>query len=146
MDISFTCHSCNQALEADDGMSGSQIACPSCGTVITVPGASDSSRGAGFGRKLTMAAVQAPPSASIAKGRSALEVQAKAAIRVRLRTIRRADCIMNGKDRFDETVSELLQSLGEGHLISVHPIHYTQIDPDSKQPVADYGVMVVYRS
>jgi len=52
----------------------------------------------------------------------ALEVAAKEAIKLRVKTIRHSDCVEVGKDHFDEVVTKFLEKIGETHLVSITPI------------------------
>jgi phage FluMu protein Com len=36
-DFKFSCPTCGQHLKCDEGLSGRQISCPKCKTVVTVP-------------------------------------------------------------------------------------------------------------
>ncbi|MEW6302163.1 MAG: hypothetical protein AB1705_01745 [Verrucomicrobiota bacterium] len=141
MDINFTCPNCSQLLTADDSMIGAEIACPSCNETIIVqagPG--------GSGGKLTVPSGGKASEELIKKPNRPMEAVAKASIKLLQRTILRNECVVEGKDRFDQTVTEFLSSLGEGHFVSLHPIQYTRVDAETKQPVIDYGVIIVYKS
>ena len=59
-----------------------------------------------------------------------------------IRTFRNKDCIVQGQNRFDETVSSFLGNIGKDNVICVSPINYT--DPQDKSP--DYGVVVYYQN
>ena len=59
-----------------------------------------------------------------------------------IRTFRRIDCIHQGKDCFDDTVSEFLGEIGKENIISVTPVTYMEkIDK-----CADYGVVIYYNT
>ena len=166
MDIVFNCPNCEQELAVDQTGAGSQIECPSCGETITIP--------AGIGKVTTGALPVAPPAAApsaiassaaarvemhlkvpvhdkpaeslIAKPKPPLEsVQKGAGKRLRIRTIRRAACIENGHDHFDERVSEFLHEVGEPNIISTHIVSYEQFDVGIQKIMTDYGMLVVYR-
>ncbi len=138
-------------------MAGDDIACPSCGTVMRVPEApaaetvveepiSTPSSGAPRQKiQLNAAANTAAGDALIQKPIKPLEAAAKAAIRMYVKTFRHGDYLAGGKNGFDETVSKFLQDVGEPHLMSIHPIHYSRMDSESKQVMEDYGVVIVYR-
>jgi hypothetical protein len=51
----------------------------------------------------------------------------------------------SSKDKFDQVVSDLLQKIGEKHLIALYPVSYSHVDPVSQKLVEDYGVMVYFR-
>jgi hypothetical protein len=59
-----------------------------------------------------------------------------------IRTFRNKECIVQGQNRFDETVSSFLGKIGKDNVICVSPINYT--DPQDKSP--DYGVVVYYQN
>jgi hypothetical protein len=81
----------------------------------------------------------------IEKARPPLEVAAQGDKKIRVKTIRRTDCVEVGRDRFDEIVSEFLQNVGESSIISITPIAYTHLDLGSRQLMTDFGVMMVYK-
>ena len=59
-----------------------------------------------------------------------------------IRTFRRIDCIHQGKDCFDDTVSEFLGEIGKENIISVTPVTYMEkIDK-----CTDYGVVIYYNT
>jgi len=64
---------------------------------------------------------------------------------VAVRTIRRIDCMEVGKDHFDERVTEFLNEITHERVISIQSISYTAMDLATKQPMVDYGVMIVFR-
>jgi len=57
-----------------------------------------------------------------------------------IRTFRRLDCIVRGKNKFDDMVSEFLGEVGRENVISVTPITYTE----KSENVTDYGVIIYY--
>jgi hypothetical protein len=64
---------------------------------------------------------------------------------MRVKCIRRTDCVEVGKDHFDEVVSKALQTIGETNVISINTIMYTHVDMGSRQILTDYGVLIVYK-
>ena len=169
MDIVFNCPNCDQQLAVDHSGAGTQIECPSCGDSITIP-ASDKMT---TGSVPTVTSAPAPlvsaintsaaakvslhlkvpvhdkpmESLIIDKPKPPLEVVQKGAgKRLRVRSIRRANCIESGHDKFDETVSAFLSEVGETNLIGVHPINYEHFDVGIQIIMTDYGVIVIYRS
>ena len=166
MDIVFNCPNCEQELAVDQTGAGSQIDCPACGEKITIP--------AGSGKVTTGSLPVAPPTAApsaiatsaaakvemhlkvpvhdkpaeslIAKAKPPLDVVQKGAgKRLRIRTIRRAACIENGHDLFDDKVSAFLHEVGESNLVSTHVVVYEQFDVGIQKIMTDYGLLVVYR-
>ena len=59
-----------------------------------------------------------------------------------IRTFRNKECIVQGQNRFDDTVSAFLGEIGKDNVICVSPINYT--DPQDKCP--DYGVVVYFHN
>ena len=65
---------------------------------------------------------------------------------ITVKTIRHGDCVEVGKDRFDETVTGFLNQVGEENVVSITTFTYSHIDLATRQPLQDYGVMVVYKA
>lgn len=155
MDILFSCPNCKQQLEADAGSAGSEIQCPSCATPLTIPEASPNLVRTGNAMASSAAAKEehhfqvplheGPSEVLIKKAKPPLEIAAKGDKIIRVKTIRRTDCVEVGRDRFDETVTELLNKIGESNIISITPITYTHIDLGSRQLMTDFGVLIVFR-
>lgn len=155
----------------DQSGAGSEIECPSCGETITIPAAS----GPGAGKVTTgqLPPAVPPPSAPsainssaaakmelhlkvpvrdkpaeplIGKAKPPLEaVQKGAGRQLRIRTIRRAACIENGHDLFDDKVSAFIQEVGESNILSTHVVSYEQFDVGVQKIMTDYGLMIIYR-
>jgi predicted RNA-binding Zn-ribbon protein involved in translation (DUF1610 family) len=86
-----------------------------------------------------------PAESLIQKPNKPLEVAAKdTEKKIRTKTIRHTDCIEVGKDRYDELLSEFLQTVGRDNIINISPINYTHIDMGSRQLMSEYGVTVIY--
>lgn len=141
-DINFNCPSCRQELTADAAMVGQEITCPTCNEMIIIQ---DQSGLRASGARLVVPSVGTGADDLIGKPNRPLEAAAKAAIRMRFKTIRHHEHVKDGKDGFDEVVTKFLDSVGEPHVVSVEPIQYTHIDNEGKQPMIDYGVMIVYK-
>ena len=166
MDIVFNCPNCDQELAVDQSGAGTQIECPACNAAITIPATGKVTTGP------LPSVTPPPPSTSsptppaqkkpelhlkvpvrdkpgevlIDKPKPPLEVVQKGAgKRLRIQTIRRAQCSESGHDHFDEKVSEFLNSVGETNLIGVHTITYEQFDVGTQKVMTDYGVLIVYR-
>jgi DNA-directed RNA polymerase subunit RPC12/RpoP len=165
MDIVFNCPNCEQELAVDQSGAGSQIECPSCGETIAIPS----------GGKVTTSSLPAPPppanSASINTSAAAKvelhlkvpvhdkpaesligkpkppldSVQKGAGKRLRIRTIRRAACIENGHDLFDDKTSAFLHEIGESNIVATHIVVYEQFDVGVQKIMTDYGLLVIYR-
>jgi DNA-directed RNA polymerase subunit RPC12/RpoP len=156
MEMIFSCPSCKQQLEAETSMAGNQIACPSCGATIVIPEANPmnlhvnpiaSSAAAKQEYHFTVPVRDTPTEVLIQKPATPLEVAARsdADKKLRLRCIRRTDCVEVGKDRFDEIVTDVLQKIGEANLVSITPLTYTHMDLGTRQLLTDFGVMIVYK-
>jgi hypothetical protein len=91
--------------------------------------------------------VRATPTESlIAKPLPPLEVAAKDTDKkIRVKTIRRTDCVEVGHDKFDEVVSNFLMKVGEANIINISPMTYTHVDIGSQKILTDYAVMIVFR-
>ena len=165
MDIVFNCPNCEQELAVDQSGAGTQIDCPACGKNITIPAAGKvttgslppvtpppapspiaSSAGAKVSLHLKVPVRDKPGEMLIDKPKPPLEVVQKGAgKRLRTLTIRRASCIENGHDKFDEKVSASLNDIGETNLVGVHTINYEHFDVGVQKIMTDYGVLIVYR-
>jgi DNA-directed RNA polymerase subunit RPC12/RpoP len=155
MDINFKCSHCNQDLTVEATGAGLQIECPACGKPIVVPAAP--AEGRVLNPITTSAAAREVHHFSvpqhdkskdvpIEKAKPTLEAAAKETDKkLRVRTIRRSDCVEVGKDHFDEVVTQFLEKIGEENLKEISPISYTHQDLATRQWVTDFGVMVVYR-
>lgn len=150
MDFNFNCPFCNLALTIDETGAGSEIACPGCKEVLIIPSPEESGgyvapaeEGAG---SLTIPLPHASTEAKIVKPNKALDVAAKTLKKARLKTFRHAECVKDGKDHFDETVSEFLQKTGDDNVVSVHPVQYSHTPKDATQSQTDYGVVIVYKA
>jgi len=169
MDIVFNCPHCEQELAVDNSGAGSEIQCPSCGAKIMIPAeatppapepAPAGAVGGGSQASHTIASSAAakiemhlkvpvrdkPGEVLIAKTKPPLEAVARGADKkVRVRTIRHANCIEAGHDKFDEKAAEFLNEVGEANLVGIHTVGYTHFDVGTQKIVEDYGVIVVYR-
>jgi len=168
MDIVFNCPNCDQELAVDQSGAGSQIECPSCGETITIPAASkvttgslpanspaptaaapsaiNTSAAAKVELHLKVPVHDKPAESLIGKAKPPLEVVQKGAgKRLRIRTIRRAACIENGHDLFDDKVASFLQDVGESNIISTHVVGYEQFDVGIQKIMTDYGLLIIYR-
>lgn len=172
MDVIFNCPHCDQELAVDSSGSGSEIQCPSCQETIVIPapGAAGTRKGAATSDSLPTAGevqpvnaiassaaakvemhlkvpVRTSPSESlIEKAPKPLEVAAKETDRVlKVKTIRRIDCVEVGHDHFDETVARFIQKVGEASIIQWIPVNYSYLDIGTQKQLNDFGVMIVYR-
>ena len=61
------------------------------------------------------------------------------------RTIRHAQCVESGQDKFDEVVSKFLNEVGETNIVGIHTVSYSFLDIGTQKLLSDYGVLVIYR-
>jgi hypothetical protein len=171
MDLIFNCPNCEQELAVDSAGAGSEIQCPSCNATITVPqpGSPGTHNGApteslpttegvnpinpiasSAAAKVEMhlkVPVRATPGESlIAKPLKPLDVAAREGDRkLKVKTIRRIDCVEVGHDHFDEQVTKFIQRVGEQHIVEFIPVNYTYLDIGTQKLLSDFGVMIVYK-
>ena len=150
----------------DAGGAGEEIKCPTCGETITIPEKSTkfapeppigmpgsgpvnaiaSSAAAKMELRLKVPVRSTPAEPLIEKPKPPLEVIAKGGDKkIRVHTMRRAQCMESGHDRFDEKVTAYLNEIGEGNLLGIHPISYEIFDVGTQKVMVDYGVIIVYR-
>src|ERR1700693_181507 len=111
MDVIFNCSHCEQELSVDAAGAGTEIDCPACGEKIVIPQAPPpaphavnpiSTSAAAKEEKHFAVPVHSTPTESlIGKPLPPLEVAAKEGIKLRVKSIRRSDCVEVGKDHFD---------------------------------------------
>lgn len=170
MDVIFNCPKCDQELAVDSSGAGTEIECPSCGEMIVIPAASNSSPHGGIPTQAPPPGAGNPsnpiassaaarvelhlrvpsnkaPESLIAKPLAPLEVAAAKETdkKIRVKTIRHTDCIEVGHDRFDEIVSNFLAKVGETNLVSVTPITYTFLDIGTQKLMTEFGVLIIYK-
>ncbi|MCS1409215.1 MAG: hypothetical protein M2R45_02395 [Verrucomicrobia subdivision 3 bacterium] len=155
MDIIFSCTKCLQELIVDAGGAGSEIECPACKTVLIIPQADaanvytqapiNSSAAAKEEHHFTVPQSDGPVEPLIKGALPSLEVAKDGERQIRIKTIRRSECVEVGKDLFDQKVTEFLQKVGEKHIISINTVNYTHEDMATKAQVSDYGVLIVFK-
>ena len=154
MDVMFTCPSCKQQLEADSSLSGTSINCPACNAEISIPEPDPAnvktSNAAAMPveeKHFVVPVSEKPTESLIQKAQPPLEVAAKRDGRksIMVKCIRHGDCVEVGKDKFDETVTQFLDGIGQENVVNISTFNYSHIDLGSRQMVQDYGVMVVYK-
>jgi DNA-directed RNA polymerase subunit RPC12/RpoP len=158
MDISFKCPVCEQELEVDASGAGSTIECPSCSSSISVPQPNPSSavhvpaptlpppEPAKEEKHFSVPVHDRSAEGLIQKAARPLEVIAKDGDKtMRIKTIRRTECVEVGKDHFDEVVSTFLEKVGQVNIVSIHPVSYSYEELSSRKLLVDYGVMIVFK-
>ncbi len=156
MDLIFKCPHCEQELAVNPSGAGSQIECPTCNQTITIPQPEPqsirslnpiaSSAAAKEVKHFNVPVRTAPTEVLVKNPVRTLDVPTKdGEKKLRVRTIKRTECLEVGHDRFDETVSDLLGKIGLDNVVSVTPITYSHFDLNSRQNMTDYGVLVVYK-
>jgi ribosomal protein S27E len=156
MDVTFSCPQCKQELVVDSGAAGTQIECPACNHTMVVPSPDpanirvsnpiETSAAAKVERHFVVPMHDEPTEVLIEKPRPPLEVSARDGDKqLRVKCIKRTDCVEVGKDHFDEVVTAFLGKLSEANLVSITPLTYTHLDIGSQKLLTDYGVMIVYR-
>ena len=156
MDINFKCTHCGQDLTVDGSGAGVEIECPACAKSIVVPSLSQtepkivnammSSAAAKEVHHFSVPQRDKSKDVPIEKAKPTLEASAKETDKtIRVKTIRRSDCVEVGKDHFDEVVTKFLEKVGEDNLKTITPINYTHQDLATRQFVTDFGVLIVYK-
>lgn len=151
----FNCPNCKQQLEAETTMAGSEIACPSCDATLVIPEPNvmnvrtnpiAASAGAKQEYHFSVPVHEGPSEVLIDKPKVTQEpVIKQGEKKMRVKCIRRTDCVEVGRDRFDDIVSEFLGKIEDGNLVSITPISYTHLDIGSQKLMTDFGVMIVYK-
>jgi hypothetical protein len=154
MEITFACPNCKQQLETDSALSGSSINCPACNAVLVIPEpdpalvrSSPSAPPDDHEKHFVVPVSEGPTASLIKKPSPPLDLAPKGdgSKHMKIRCIKRTECVEVGKDHFDEVVSEFLERVGDQNVVSVGVINYSAVDIGSQKILTDYGVMVVYR-
>ena len=156
MDVMFVCPNCKQELEADASLAGTQIQCPACSHRIAIPQPDPatvkvmnpiaSSAAAREEKHFSVPVHDTPTEVLVQKPSPKLEVAAKdTEKKVRVKTIRRTDCMELGHDNFDKVVSEFLAKIGQENIISINTFAYTHLDIGSQKLLTDFGILIVYK-
>jgi hypothetical protein len=150
MDINFKCIHCHQDLTVDSSGAGVEIQCPSCGQPLLVPESKIvnpimASAGAREVKHYVVPQREEAKPVEIEKPKPTLEASAKETDkRLKVKTLRRSDCVEVGKDHFDEVICRFLDKIGEANVKSITPLTYTHQDLASRQWITDFGVLIVY--
>lgn len=154
-EFSFNCPFCNLELSIDESGIGQEIECPGCKEVLIIPAPSGSTAAAEAEEEAIPSIPQGSfPEAKIIKNAAtSLNVAAKTVKKLRMKSFRHHEHVKDGKDSFDEVVSNFLAQHHEDDIISLTGIQYTQQlkqkDAEGKEtttPVTEYGVIVEYKA
>jgi DNA-directed RNA polymerase subunit RPC12/RpoP len=157
MDVTFPCTHCQQILEADASLAGTQIECPSCGKHLVIPHPDltnvkllnpiASSAGAKEEKHFSVPVREGPSEVLIQKPAEVQDVVPQdGKPHLRIKTIRRIDCVEVGHDRFDEVVTRFLDKVGQDNVVTVNTVAYTHIDIGSQKLLTDFGILILYRA
>ena len=156
-DLNFNCPLCGQNLTTDESLSGSEIECPSCNKPIQIPAAGDENVLKVESEPPAEPVTQEPEPKKLAvpvnKGSTELllkkestkkEEEISGDGKIRVKTIKRGDCIELGLDKFDEIVNQFLEKFTREQIISVQSVNYAHFDPTTQKYLDDYGALIVY--
>ena len=154
-EFSFHCPFCNLELSIDESGIGQEIECPGCKEVLIIPAPSGSNAAAEAEEEGIPSIPQGSfPEAKIIKNASqSLNVAAKTVKKLRVKSFRHHEHVKDGKDGFDDAVSNFIGQHAEDDIVSLTGFQYTQQlkqkDADGKEttvPVTEYGVLVEYKA
>ncbi len=156
MDLIFKCIHCDQELSVNPAGAGSEIDCPTCGNKIVIPEAEvpmlqslnpiSTSAAAKEIKQFNVPLRDQPTEVLVKKAEKPDVVVSKdGQKKLRIRTIKRTECLEVGHDKFDEFVSDFLGKVGAENFVSVTTITYTHFDLNTRQNMTDYGVVVIYK-
>ena len=156
-DLTFNCPLCGQNLTTDEGLSGSEIECPSCTKPIKIPSAGDENVQKVEAEPTAPTVATEPEPKKLAvpahggseillkKERSKKEEEITGDGKICVKTIKRGDCIELGQDKFDETVNKFLEKFSREQIVSLLPLNYSHFDPTTQKYLPDYAALIVYQ-
>jgi ribosomal protein S27E len=156
-DLTFNCPLCGQNLTTDEGLSGSEIECPSCTKPIKIPSAGDENVQKVEAEPTAPTVATEPEPKKLAvpahggseillkKERSKKEEEITGDGKICVKTIKRGDCIELGLDKFDESVNKFLEKFSREQIVSLHSLNYSHFDPTTQKYLPDYAAMIVYQ-
>lgn len=154
-EFSFNCPFCNLELSIDESGIGQEIECPGCKEVLIIPAPGGGGGAAADEEERGPAIPQGSfPEAKIIKNAAkSLDVAAKTVEKHRVKSFRHHEHVKDGKDTFDDAVSNFIGTLKDDDIISLTGIQYThhqkQKDAEGKEtstPITEYGVLVHYKA
>lgn len=151
-DFSFNCPFCNLELSIDESGIGQEIECPGCKEVLIIPAPGGGSPAAPEPRAPLIPQGEFPEAKIIKNANKSLDVAAKTVKKQRVKSFRHHEHVKEGKDTFDEVVSNFIGQHPEDDIVSLTGIQYTHHlkskDAEGKEtttPVTEYGVLVHYK-
>ena len=156
-DLTFNCPLCGQNLTTDEGLSGSEIECPSCTKPIKIPSAGDENVQKVEAEPTAPTVATEPEPKKLAvpehgdveillkKESSKKEEEITGDGKICVKTIKRGDCIELGLDKFDESVNKFLEKFSREQIVSLLPLNYSHFDPTTQKYLPDYAAMIVYQ-
>jgi DNA-directed RNA polymerase subunit RPC12/RpoP len=171
MDVIFNCPKCEQELAVDSSGAGSEINCPSCGELITIPEAEAVTPRPGLepsappprdgvhpvNAMASSAAAKIEMHLRVPSNKSSESLIAKPLIpleaaaakdadkKMRVKTIKHSECVEVGRDKFDDVVGAFLGKVGESNIVNISTLNYTHLDIATQKLLSDFAVLVVYR-
>ena len=155
MEVVVICSNCKNELVVDSSKAGVPFECSYCNAQLIIPKEEkenvppppedSASVSAQDEPHYSVPISQGPVESLIQKALPPLETAKDGERKIRIKTIRRSECVEVGKDLFDQKVSAFLQQVGEKSIISIDTVNYTHQDMASKALLSDYGVLIVYK-
>lgn len=142
----------------DAAGAGSTISCPTCEAEITIPQIDITNIHTAPPSKTSAAAkeekhfqvpVHDKPAEILVKKKVKDEDEDSppaGAKRIKVKTIRRGDCLEVGVDMYDKTVAAFLNKIGEENIINLSNVAYTHVDLGTEKILEDYGIQIIYRA
>ncbi len=152
-EFSFNCPFCNLELSIDESGVGQEIECPGCKEVLIIPAPSGASAAVEEERAPVSIPTGSFPEAKIIKNASkSLDIAAKTVAKHRVKSFRHHEHVKDGKDGFDDAVSNFIGNLKEDDIISLTGFQYSHQlkgkDAEGKETitsVTEYGVLLHYK-
>lgn len=152
-EFSFNCPFCNLELSIDESGIGQEIECPGCKEVLIIPAPGGGNIAAEEERAVEIPQSSFPEAKIIKNASPSLNVAAKTVKKLRVKSFRHHEHVKDGKDTFDDVVSNFLAQHPEDDIVSLTGFQYTQQlkqkDAEGKEsttPVTEYGVLVEYKA
>ena len=156
-DLNFNCPQCGQNLTTDETLTGSEIECPSCNKPIQIPAAGDENvkkvesepptppvTSEPEAKKLAVPVHEGSTELLLKKESTKKEEEVSGDGKIRVKTIKRGDCIELGQDKFDEAVNEFIEKFTREQIISVQTVNYAHFDATTQKYLDDCGALIVY--